>query len=337
MLNEIKLNMNEMPYPPSRKVLEAAQKGLSNLNRYADPKDLELLRELMADYSGVSKRHIILSSGSDLLLREIIYTFAKGRNIIVVSPSFFPTLQAAKQFATKLTRIRLRLPEFNLNPELLINELKEPCLLVIDNPNNPTGKILMDKEMFEAVIKNKNVLLVIDEAYYEFSGITFADMVKEHANLAIVRTLDKAFGLSGARIGYIIAGDDFLDNFSTFYAFLPQPSLFAAIEAMRNPGYVKKNLELIIKEKERVISKLEETKLQVYPSSANFFLIKTKILYLARKLKDRGILVFDLSSQWLSGYIRVSVGTPEENNIFLSVIKEILEANYQGKGERDEL
>jgi len=331
MLNEIKLNMNEMPYPPSRKVLKAAQKGLSNLNRYANPKDLELLRELLANYSGVSKRHIILSSGSDLLLREIIYTFAKGRNIIVVSPSFFPTLQAAKQFATKLTRIRLRLPEFNLNPELLINELKEPCLLVIDNPNNPTGKILMDKEMFEAVIKNKNVLLVIDEAYYEFSGVTFADMVEEHANLAIVRTLDKAFGLSGARIGYIIVGDDFLDNFSSFYSFLPQPSLFAAIEAMRNPGYVKKNLELINKEKERVISKIKETKLQVYPSSANFFLIKTKILDLARELKDRGILVFDLSSQWLSGYIRVSVGTPEENNIFISSLKEILETHHQNK------
>ena len=336
-MNEIKLNMNEMPYPPSRKVLEAAQRGLSNLNRYANPKDLELLRELLAEYSGVSKRHVILSPGSDLLLKEIICTLAKGRNVIVVSPSFFPTVQAAKQFATKLIRIRLRPPEFNLNLEHLINELKEPCLLIIDSPNNPTGKILLDKRKTEAIIKNKKVLLVIDEAYYEFSGITFADMVEEHANLAIVRTLDKGFSLSGARIGYMIAGDDFLDNFSTFYPFLPQPSLYAAIEAMRNPSYIKKNIELVIKEKERVSKKLEETKLQVYPSSTNFLLIKTKIPDVARELKDRGIVVFDLSSQWLSGYIRVSVGTPKENDIFLSKIREILESHDQSNEENDEL
>lgn len=327
MLNKIKLNMNEMPYPPSRKIMEAARKGLLNLNRYANPKDLELLRELLANYSGVPKKHIILSPGSDLLLREIIHTCAKGRKVVIVNPSFLPTVQAAKQFAAELIKIRLSPPEFHLNSKLLISELKNPCLLIIDNPNNPTGKILMNKGMTEAIIKNKNTLLVIDEAYYEFSGITFADMIEEHPNLAIVRTLDKAFSLAGARIGYIVAGKNFLDSFSTFYAFLPQASLNAAIEAMRNHGYIKKNIELIAKEKERICKKLEEIRLQVYSSCTNFFLIKTKIPDVARKLRDRGILVFDLSSQWLSSYIRVSVGTPEENDIFLSVIKEILEAS----------
>ena len=93
MLNEIKLNMNEMPYPPPKEVIEAAQKGLSNLNRYANPKELELLREFLADYSGVSKRHIILSAGSGFLLREIIHVFSKGKKVIMVNPSFFPTVQ----------------------------------------------------------------------------------------------------------------------------------------------------------------------------------------------------------------------------------------------------
>ena len=83
--------------------------------------------------------------------------------------------------------------------------------------------------------------------------------------------------------------------------------------------------------------KLEEIRLQVYPSCTNFFLIKTRIPDVARKLRDRGILVFDLSNQWLSGYIRVSVGTPKENDIFLSAIRGILEARDQGKEETDEL
>lgn len=329
MLNEIKLNMNEMPYLPPREVIEAAQKGLSNLNRYANPKDLELLREFLADYSGVSKKNIILSAGSDPLLREIIHVFSRGRKVIMVNPSFFPTVQRAKEFVTKLIKIQLRPPEFNLDADVITNEINEPSLVIIDNPNNPTGKILIDREMAKTILDNKNALLVVDEAYHEFSGVTFADMVEEHSNLSVVRTLDKAFGLAGARIGYLIAGEDFLDAFSTFYAFLPQSSLYSAMEAVKDPSYIKKNIELTIKERERVGKKLEEMGLQVCPSTTNFLLIKTNIPSVARELKDKGILVFDLSNQWLPGYIRVSMGTPKENNIFLSSMKEILKACTQ--------
>jgi len=199
MLNEIKLNMNEMPYLPPREIIKAAQKGLSNLNRYANPKDLELLREFLADYSGVSKKNIILSAGSDPLLREIIHVFSRWRKVIMVNPSFFPTVQCTKEFVIKLIKIQLRPPEFNLNADIITNEINEPSLVIIDNPNNPTGKILIDREMAKIILENKNALLVVDEAYYEFSGATFADMVKEHPNLSVVRTLDKAFGLAGAR------------------------------------------------------------------------------------------------------------------------------------------
>ena len=333
MLNEIKLNMNEMPYPPPKEVIEAAQKGLSNLNRYANPKDLELLRELLADYSGVPKKYIILSAGSDLLLREIIHLFSRGRKVVMVNPSFFPTAQCAKEFVTKLIKIQLKPPEFNLNADIITNETNEPSIVIIDNPNNPTGKILMDREMVETILENKNALLVVDEAYYEFSGVTFADMVEEHSNLSVVRTLDKAFGLAGARIGYLIAGEDFLDAFSTFYAFLPQSSLYSAMEAVKDPSYIKKNIELTIKERKRVSKELEKIGFQVYPSTTNFLLIKTNIPSVARELKDKGILVFDLSNQWLPGYIRVSMGTPKENNIFLSSMKEILKACTQRGGK----
>jgi len=102
MLREtIKLDMNEMPYLPPQEIIDAAQKGLSRLNRYSDPQDLNRLRELLADYSGVAQENIILSPGSDFLLREVIHTVAKGRKVVMVSPSFFPTVQAAKDFATE--------------------------------------------------------------------------------------------------------------------------------------------------------------------------------------------------------------------------------------------
>ena len=313
----IKLNMNELPYLPPKNVIAAAEKGLLELNRYANPADLELLRELLAEYSGVNKEKIILGPGSDLLLREIVQIFSRKRKIVMPSPSFLPTVRSAKQFAKKLVSIRLSPPDFKLHHEILIDELKEPSLLIIDNPNNPTGKVLLDRKTVESIVKDENVLFVIDEAYYEFSGVTFADIIKDCPNLAITRSMDKAFSLAGARIGYIIAGDSFLKELSSFYIYLPQSSLYAASEALKNPEYMRTNIEKIIKERERVLRKLCERKVKVYRTSTNFLLIKTEIPDITGMFRDIGILILDLSNQISPGFIRVSIGNPEENDMFL--------------------
>lgn len=327
MLKEtIELNMNEVPYPPPQEIIEAAQKGLSNLNRYTEPEDLERLRGLLAHYSGVPKGHIVLSPGSDLLLREVIHTFSKGRKVTIISPSFFPTVQAAKQFATKLVSIRLSPPEFDLNLDLLMDELKGPCLVIIDNPNNPTGKTLLDRQAVETIIENTDALLVIDEAYYEFSGVTFADMVQNCPNLAITRTMDKAFSLAGARVGYLIAGKTFLETFSSFYAFLPQPSLYAAIEALNNPDYMRRNVHRVIEERKRVWRTLNELGVHAYQSTTNFLLVKTEIPDVVIRFREIGILISDLSNQLSSGFIRVSIGTHEENDAFITGYMKIREA-----------
>ncbi len=314
----IKLNLNEMPYPPSWEVVESARKGLSYLNRYTEFEETERLRSLLADYSRIPKTHIILSPGSDILLREIIHSFSKGRKILTVSPSFFPTVEAAKQFATKWLSIKLSPPEFDLNPDILMDQLKVPSLVIVDNPNNPTGKVLMNRGMVESIIEKTDMLLVVDEAYYEFSGVTFADMVQNYPNLAITRTMDKAFSLAGARVGYTIAGEAFIDKFVSFYPFLPRSSLYAAIEALNNSGYMRENVHRIVKERERVYISLNSLGVSVYPSSTNFLLIKAEIPDLIRKLKEIGILIADLSNQLPPGFVRVSVGTREENDAFIT-------------------
>lgn len=317
--------MNEMPYLPPENVIRAAQKGLLNLNRYAEQKDLEYLRGLLADYSGVSEEHIVLSPGSDLLLRVIVHSFSGERKIVMVSPSFLPTVQAAKQFATKLVSIRLSPPEFVLKPELLLDEVKAPALVIIDNPNNPTGKILIERQTVEAVLDNKNTFLVIDEAYFEFSGVTFADLVSDHPNLAITRTMDKAFSLAGARIGYLVAGECFIDVFSSFYAFLPQSSLHAAVEAMNCTEYMRKNVRLISEERKRLQEEIKDLGTSAYSSSTNFLLIKTEIPDISARLKKSGVLVSDISNQLAPGSIRVSVGIREQNDAFINVFRRILE------------
>jgi histidinol-phosphate aminotransferase len=319
----IRLHMNEMPYPPSPGVVEAAQQGLARLNRYADPSELESLRELLAGYCEVSRDRVILSPGSDLLLREVIHSFSQGRRVITISPSFFPTIQAAKQFAAEWLSIRLRPPAFDLNVNLLLEVLDGPSLVILDSPNNPTGRLLLDPPAVEALLQQENVLVVIDEAYYEFSGVTFVDRVADHPRLAVIRTLDKAFSLAGARVGYGIAGEAFEDVLSSFYALLPRPSLFAAMEALKRLEEMWKNVGRVVGEQARLRRALDELGVHVYPSSTNFLLVQSEVPDLVARLKDEGVLVADVSNQLPAGFFRVSVGTPEENDALVDALAKL--------------
>lgn len=326
MLREpISLDMNEMPYPPSANIVRAAEKGVQSLHRYAERADLERLKNLLACYSGVPEEQVVVAPGSDLLLREIILSCARERKLVLVSPSFLPTVRTARQFATKLVRIRLSPPDFGLDPELLLEELKEPALAIIDNPNNPTGRLLLDRRTVKDALHHRETLLVVDEAYFEFCGVTFADLVAEHPNLAITRTMDKGFRLAGARVGYLIAGRRFLDRFSSFYAYLPQPSLHAAVEALASAEDMRDNIQLMREERDRLRTSATSLGVSVSDSSANFLLMQTRLPDIADRLRNMGILVSDVSSQLAPGSIRVSVGTHQENNAFIDGIKKILE------------
>ncbi|MFW9905117.1 MAG: pyridoxal phosphate-dependent aminotransferase [Candidatus Thorarchaeota archaeon] len=320
----IRLNLNENPYPPPSEVLKAGKKGLSLLNRYNFPEDRTLLQQLLADYSGVPRDYIITYPGSDLILREIVHMFSRDRKVIMVFPTFLPTFYAAQQSATNLSIIPLKPPNFVLNTKKLLDELNEPTLIIIDNPNNPTGKIILDRNIVETILNYDNVRLVIDEAYFEFTKVTHADLVEEYPNLAIGRTISKAFGLAGVRIGYIIGGKTFLDKFSSVSIMLSQVGLYTAIEAIKNPGYIEKNIDLIQKERDRVSSEIKGMGLEVYPSTTNFLLINTKIDDIGKKLLEREIFILDLSDRWLPGFIRVAIGSKKENDAFLTNMKEIV-------------
>ena len=319
----INFHMNENPYSPARSIQKAAIKGLEKINRYSESKYLIELKELLGNYNNVPADRIVLSHGSDLLIREIINIFSKGRKIIMLSPSFFPVAQYALKQASRLTKIQISPPDFKLDRNLLLNELNEPTLLIIDNPNNPTGKILIDDSLAEKVLQNKNSLLLVDEAYYEFSGQTFVGLIKKYPNLAIIRTMDKAFSLAGLRLGYLLAGGFFKDQFSDFPAFLSRPTLFAAIEALKNPEYLTINVNKILSEKARVEKELTKIGIQVFPGSTNFILIKSKLPDFGKKLLDSGIIIKDLSEEWLVGLYSISIGLPEENDTLLSIIKNI--------------
>jgi len=323
-MNVVKLDMNEMPYAPPQHVIVAARKGLSDLNRYTDAQGLRQLRELLAEYAGVSEHHVVLSPGSDFLLREIIHAFSRERQVVTVSPSFLPTVQIADRFAPKRLGIRLSPPDFGLDPDLLISALEPLSLVIIDNPNNPTGQILLDRGLVATIAERQETLVVVDEAYFEFSGVTCAQLVTDHPNLCVVRTLDKAFGLAGARVGYAIAGEVFLNALSSFYVFLPQTSLYAATEALQNSDYMRRNVSRIVRERERLWQALRTSGACVYPSNANFLLVKAQVPDMAQRLRELDVWVSDMSNQLPLGYIRVSVSTREENKIFVTRYNQIV-------------
>ncbi|MBN1246364.1 MAG: histidinol-phosphate aminotransferase family protein [Anaerolineae bacterium] len=333
-MNIVKLDMNEMPYTPPLPVIEAAQRGLVDLNRYADACHLQQLLELVAGYAGVPEHNIVLSPGSDLLLREVIHAFSWDRQVLTVSPSFLPTVQIADRFAHKRLRLRLSPPDFRLDPDLLLRALKPSTLVIIDNPNNPTGQILLDCDLVASLAKRQETLIVVDEAYFEFSGVTCAPLVTDNPNLCVVRTLDKAFGLAGARVGYAVAGEHFVAALSTPLAYLPQPSLRAAMEALRNPDYMRGYVRQIAEERAWLVKALRASGATVYPSHANFLLVKAQLPDMARRLRELNVWVSDMATQLPAGYIRVSVGTPEENRIFMTRYKQLTDEAHYEEDER---
>jgi len=316
----IRLHMNEMPFLPPEAIRRKAEKGLEELNRYSDPGELGLLKKALSEYSGIDESHIILSPGSDILLRELILSFSQDRKIVMLSPSFLPTVQTARQYARNIVRIKLSPPKFSLNPNLLTDELHEPSLFVLENPNNPTGKLVLDHETAGTILSDPNALCIIDEAYFEFSRYTCAALLREFPNLAVTRSMDKSFSLAGARVGYLLAGDFFLEAFSSFYAFLPRSSLNAALAALQNTGYMDDHISFIVSERDRLRNLLIRKGLSVCKSEANFLMIATGLPDAARQLKERDILVADMTHQLAPGYIRASIGTREQNDYFAEVL-----------------
>jgi histidinol-phosphate aminotransferase len=322
----MELNRNELSFPPPEHVVEAACKGLERLNRYATADEVGELKNALAAYCGVAESSLLVTSGVEILLGQLIQFFARRGEIAIIDPTFFIITRVAESLHTSLTKLRLTRPSLELPMEPLMDIAKDAALVVIDNPNNPTGKLLLDREATAKLCERSGGAVLVDESYYEFAGLSVIDMVKDHDNLIVARTMSKAFALAGLKVGYMVAGDDVLKGLSSLEVALrpTTPSVYAAVAALGDTGYVKKNVSEVSRERERVAKKASEMGVEIFPSTTNFLLMRTDQLNAAIKLREQGVLVFDPSRQFSSLYIRVSIGTHEENDAFLSALKEVL-------------
>ena len=309
---------------PPKEIIDPVKECINQINRYTPQKEVDILIEELSQYTNIPHESIILSSGSDLLIKEFIFLFSKNRQIMIAEPTFVVINNSAQNAESSLIKIRLSEPDFKLSIEPVMDELDKPSLLVFDNPNNPTGSLILNQIDVDTILKNENVILLIDEAYFEFSGVSSIRLIEEYPNLAVLRTLSKSFGLAGSGIGYLVAGDLIRRKFEGLEIMLPYPSVIAGIQALRNQEYKDDYVNEIEIEKKRIIDIVTTLGIIVYPSSTNFLLMKTKIQRISEKLAKQGVLVHDATLQLGTEFFRVTIGSKKENNYFLDSLKSII-------------
>ena len=324
---KIKLNMNEMYKAPPKEIIHSVKECINLINRYTPQKEVDTLMNLLSLYAKVPSESIVLSPGSDLLIKESMFLFSNNRKIIIVDPTFVVINNSAQNADSLLLKIKLSEPDFKISLEPLLRELKKPSLLVFDNPNNPTGSLILTQDDIETILEHKNTILLIDEAYFEFSKASYVKLINKYPNLAILRTLSKSFGLAGSGIGYLIAGDLIRKKFQGLETMLPYPSVIAGINALKHQNYMIDYINEVETEKRRIRDFVIELGIVVYPSYTNFILMKTELQGISERLAERGVLVHDASNQLGSEYFRVTIGSKKENDFFLESLKNIVTSN----------
>ena len=325
----IKLDANENPYSLPDELKDKVSKSLSevSLNRYPDPYAGEL-KGLISRWLSIPEECLMLGNGSDELIQAILIATSWGSPTIVVPT---PTFSMYKITGLAVGHRVLEIPldeSFDIDPASIIDACRRERAKVVflSTPNNPTGNRFSDDKVLE-VIKGTHALVVVDEAYGDFSGKTLIPYLKENMNLIILRTLSK-IGMAGLRVGIMAANPDLLNELDKVR--LPYNintlSQTAAAVVLNNMDAINGQIYSIISERERVYRALKGLDgVTSYPSDANFILFKVRDADgLHKRLIEKGILIKNLNRAGrLENCMRVTVGMKDENNALLDVIKNI--------------
>ncbi len=324
----VNLGSNENPYPPAPSVAKAVVEEAEKIGRYPEP-EYSRLKEAIAEYTGVEPANISLGSGASELLSLITTVFLEPLDRVVIPlPTY--TMYALFSMIRDASVDFLTSQSFEPEAEEILQSAENSKLVFICSPNNPTGRARTKEEILK-MVENTKAIVVVDEAYYEFHGKTVAEYVNEYENLIVVRSFSKFFGLAGLRVGYALADKktaDILERIRNPFT-ISRVAEAAAIAALEEVEYYRRISRRIVEERERVFSELKKlSEVEVYPSRANFLLINLRkpAREIVERLLSRGVIVRDVSNMpGLEGdYIRVTIGKPEENNIFISALKEVL-------------
>jgi histidinol-phosphate aminotransferase len=326
----IKLDQNESGYdfPPDLKQLALEKMLTANWNRYPEI-HANSLRQKIAARVGWQEDGVVLTPGSNVLIHALAQAAGIGQRVLTVAPAFSLYGLSGQLLGAEVLEPRLN-PDFSLPmPELLLHlEQPTPGVAFLAVPHAPTGAMPSLEEVQTLASRaDKNWLLVLDEAYFEYSGRNHVALL-EQENVCILRTFSKAWGLGGVRFGMLLAQPQLAEQIQKILSpFNLSVLIQAAVEtALEQPAYAEARVQEALSERARVFAALERlTGWKVYPSAANYHLIRTPDAKAAHAaLLERGILVRKQDSHTgLEGCIRVSIGTPPENDAFIVAAREL--------------
>lgn len=318
------LNVYEVINKDYRVKLDANEgvEWIDGLNRYPVDRS-DKLREKLAGKLGKSPDELVLGNGSSELIELMMKAYLEaGETIVSFSPSFsmykiFTIIHKGKYADYPLDDME------RLNVEGFIDfvEEKKAKIVILSNPNNPTGT-LIPKEDILKIVKAVDAMVILDEAYIEFSDYPKGDDTREFDNLVVLRTFSKAMGLAGIRLGYMIANKEIISYINRVKSpynvnVLTQEM---GLKALENDSVTSRNIEIVKKERERMKEFLEAKGLKPLSSGANF-LFFTAPRKIFDALAEKAILIREFGGE-LEGYYRLTIGTPEENDIVIEVIEE---------------
>ncbi len=326
----IKLNTNECPYPPSKKVKRALRKIDNNsLRLYPDPQAEELTKTL-AKYYDVDEKQVFVGVGSDDVLSMAFLTFFNSRKPILfpdITYSFYDVWANLYQIPYETIpldeNLRIHVEDYN----------RENGGIVIANPNAPTGLMTSRDELEKLIKANKDVVVIVDEAYVDFGGESCVPLVDKYDNLLVVQTFSKSRAMAGMRIGFAIGSKKLikylLDAKFSFNSYtMNLPSLELGVASVKDDKYFKETVQKVIATREWTKAKLTELGFVFPDSKTNFIFAKHKKVLakdIFEALKKEKIYVRYFNKPRIDNYLRISIGTDVEMQKFIEVLTQYLE------------
>jgi histidinol-phosphate aminotransferase len=323
--NLTKLNTNENPYGPSPRVIEAINQCVNDgLRRYPDPSSTEL-RETVAKYYNLSAEQVFVGNGSDEVLAHAFFAFFQQSQPLLfpdITYGFYPVY--CRLYGIDYQTIPLDDTfKLDLKPYMHANGG-----IIFPNPNAPTGCLLTLQSIKGLLEHNRDSVVVIDEAYIDFGGESAVTLVNRYPNLLVIQTLSKSRALAGLRIGLAIGNAELIeglvrvkDSFNSFP--IDRIAETAATASFKDEDYFKNRCRQIIDAREKLSSKLQTLGFQVLPSAANFLFAHHPLRdapEIAAKLREHGVIVRHFRQPRISDYLRITVGTPQQNQRLTEVL-----------------
>lgn len=325
----LKLNTNENPFGPSPKVLSAIKAQLGNQLRLYPPPSADLLKQAIANYYGLKDTQIFLGNGSDEILAHVFNGLLKKALPLLfpdITYSFYPVF--CQLYDIDFKEIPLK---DDLSIDLADYEVPNGGI-IFPNPNAPTGRLLAIGEIEHLLKANRNSVVVIDEAYIDFGGQSSIGLLTDNPNLIVTQTMSKSRSMAGMRIGFALGSADLIEGLervkNSFNSYpLGHLQIAAGISAIEDSDHFKDTCQRVIHNRAKLTIDLKELGFSVVPSAGNFLLVKhfrASALKIYGQLKNNGILVRYFNKQRLDNFLRITVGTTEQNDQLVATLATIL-------------